>query len=236
MWDFVYKSSILQIANLCSNPEKLENIILLALSCLPLVMVIVLKSTLYDGWRHLYFIYPSMIVLATLGWKVIFDKLNQFKMAGCFFLIFTIIYLLQIMSWMYKAHPLQNVFFNSFVKGDLRTKYELDYWGVGNILALNFIANIDKSSVIYIKKESQTPLEMSFMMLSKEDAKRFRILNTELNVNYYVITNYRCAWNCPEKPIDIKTKELEYSSSLILSKEIKVDNQTIISIYKSKEH
>jgi hypothetical protein len=229
------KDIFLHRLSFLSNQDKLENLILLSLTCFPVAMVIVLKSTLYDGWRHLYFIYPSMIVLATLGWKVIFDKLNQFKMAGRFFLIFTIIYLLQIMIWMYKAHPLQNVFFNSFVKGDLRTKYELDYWGVGNILALNFIANIDKSPVIYIKPESQTPLEMSFMMLGKEDAKRFRMLNTEINVNYYAITNYRCLLNCPEKPIDIKTKELEYSSSLKLLKEIKVDNQTIISIYKNKD-
>jgi hypothetical protein len=230
----ILKDTLINGLRMLLHPEKFENIILLTLSCLPLVMVIVLKSTLYDGWRHLYFIYPSMIILATLGWKVIFDNLNQFKIAGRILVIFTIIYLLQIMIWMYKAHPLQNVFFNSFVKGDLRTKYELDYWGVGNILALNFIANIDKSPVIYIKHESQTPLEMSFKMLNKEDAKRFRILNTETNVNYYAITNYRCLLNCPEKPIDIKTKELEYSSSLNLLKEIKVDNQIIISIYKSK--
>jgi hypothetical protein len=230
------KDIFLHRLSFLSNQDKLENLILLSLTCLPVVMVIVLKSTLYDGWRHLYFIYPSLIILATIGWKIIFDKLNQIKVARGIFITFTAIYLFQIISWMYKAHPLQNVFFNSFVKGDLRTKYELDYWGVGNILALNFIANIDKSPVIYIKSESQTPLEMSFKMLSKEDVKRFRILTTETNVNYYAITNYRCLLNCPEKPVDIKKRELEYSLSLNLIKQIKAGNQIIISIYKSKDY
>jgi hypothetical protein len=33
----------------------------------PLVVVVVLHSALYDGWRQLYFIYPVLLLLALRG-------------------------------------------------------------------------------------------------------------------------------------------------------------------------
>ena len=34
---------------------------------IPIIMAIILKSVLYDGWRHFYFVYPFICILAGNG-------------------------------------------------------------------------------------------------------------------------------------------------------------------------
>ena len=38
----------------------------------PVVYSIIRKMPLYDGWRHLLFVYPSLVVIAALGWDFLF--------------------------------------------------------------------------------------------------------------------------------------------------------------------
>ena len=35
----------------------------------PIVVVVVLKSTLYDGWRHMFFIYPFLAYFMAMGFS-----------------------------------------------------------------------------------------------------------------------------------------------------------------------
>ena len=39
----------------------------LALGLVPLLIIIIIKSTLYGGWRHLYFIYPPLVWFAMVA-------------------------------------------------------------------------------------------------------------------------------------------------------------------------
>jgi 4-amino-4-deoxy-L-arabinose transferase-like glycosyltransferase len=45
---------------------------IIALCLFPIVSVVVLKSVIYDGWRHVYFIYPLLILIATLGLNLLY--------------------------------------------------------------------------------------------------------------------------------------------------------------------
>ena len=58
--------------NIWSNDLLVEDTIYLILLFIPIIMVITLNSTLYNGWRHLYFIYPVFLLISIKG----FDFLN----------------------------------------------------------------------------------------------------------------------------------------------------------------
>lgn len=51
-----------------ADDNNLQDLLFAALLLLPLLAVIGLHSVLYDGWRHLYFVYPALLLLALGGW------------------------------------------------------------------------------------------------------------------------------------------------------------------------
>jgi hypothetical protein len=60
--------------NVASHPwqsfkrfDHFQDFLFLAVAGSPIFAAIVLNSTLYDGWRQLYFIYPAMILLSLGG-------------------------------------------------------------------------------------------------------------------------------------------------------------------------
>src|SRR5215831_8892215 len=91
---------------------------------------------------------------------------------------------------MWQAHPFQNVYFNTLAGTDLRSRYELDYWGLANRKALEYLLRNDHSEVIYVRADSSTRLSVASFMLDERDRKRLRY-SDDRNLSRYVITNYR---------------------------------------------
>ena len=85
----------------------------LAAILIPVFLIIINSSTIYNGWRHLYFIYPSMIILVTYFLfflnKVIYKQ--KFKKLFYFFLL--VLVTINLYS-LVKYHPYQNVYFINF--------------------------------------------------------------------------------------------------------------------------
>jgi hypothetical protein len=97
---------------------------------LPLLVVIVKKSTLYDGIRHLLFIYPVFVVLAAAGWSEWLSgprpRVVRFGIAA---LLAT--GLVNILTFNLRAYPNQIVYFNELVGGPRGAfaRFDMDYWG-----------------------------------------------------------------------------------------------------------
>ncbi len=98
----------------------------LGLSVGPILVVIILGSTLYNGWRHMHFVYPGMVFLAVTGfhwWRERFPRAAPWVLAGglCLTAINVVRY-----------HPHEYVFFNVLIQGNpLLARFDMDYWGVG---------------------------------------------------------------------------------------------------------
>lgn len=107
----------------------------------PLVYIMVQESALYDGWRQLLFIYPSLVVVAglffewaqrkigTAGWKA-------YAMVGAIVLLSADAYLFTLRN---PAYPY--VYFNP-VAGGVRGafgEYEMDYWGLSTRQAIQWM-------------------------------------------------------------------------------------------------
>ena len=51
------------LIDLWRGNKELQDFIYLLILLVPIFSVIILNSTLYDGWRHLYFVYPSFLMI-----------------------------------------------------------------------------------------------------------------------------------------------------------------------------
>ena len=96
------------------------------LSVGPVVVVVLLDSTLYNGWRHLHFVYPGLICLSLTGfthWRVRYPVAAPAVLA---------LGLTMAGVAMVRYHPHQYVYFNEAIQGKpLAARFDMDYWGVG---------------------------------------------------------------------------------------------------------
>ena len=185
----------------------------------PLVLVIVLHSVLYDSWRHLFFIYPSFILLAIFG-------LNKIIKTRARTMVITILFACFVYVGYYfiENFPYQHVYFNELVSDNkpekLRKTFDMDYWGTSYQQATEYILKTDTSNLITIVYKPNPPLA-PLLIFNAKDRKRIRTISTIEDADY-LVTNYR---NHPQDFPIPHSKEC-YS--------IKVLNSTILSIFKLK--
>jgi hypothetical protein len=208
---------------LWSNEQQMQDIVLLALFIFPIAMVIALKSVIYDGWRHLYFVYPAFLLICIRGWTLVESSLFDGKLRKMLYWLLTFCILGYYINWIRVNHPYQFSYFNLLAGKEVRYQFDVDYWGVGNRRALEHLLELDSRPQIRIYPASNTMLEYSFMMLSENI--RYRIsLAKSIEESDYILTNYRNA--SPDQ-------DQELTKLYPISYQIKVDSQPIISIYKN---
>ena len=97
--------------------SKLEFFLLfnLLLIISPVILIILKNSTIYNGWRHLFFILPSMLILCLglIHYTKIIVRKNKFLII-CLNLLLIIIFLNNFTN-LIKLHPYQNIYFNYFL-------------------------------------------------------------------------------------------------------------------------
>jgi hypothetical protein len=72
------------------------------LFCAPISAVVLFHSTLYDGWRQLYFVYPAFLLLATKGWVVLWSIKSARNVYKTSLITLTTISVLLTAIWMCK--------------------------------------------------------------------------------------------------------------------------------------
>ena len=200
----------------------IQDLIFLGIVFLPILTVIVLNSTLYDTWRHLFFIYPFIVIVATIGWSYSFKRkfvnvnLNTFKV------IITSTVLISIASWMITNNPNQNLYFNSLAgKSNLQQNWEMDYLGLSNKEGLRYLFSIDDSPVINVAVVSFTPFDMSLKALPEEFSRRISVVSLSANPKY-IVNNYR-----------LINKTFLPPDGYVLEKLFTIDNSKYLEIWRS---
>jgi hypothetical protein len=209
---------------LWQDDGELQDLVFLGLFFAPIAAVVCFHSVLYDGWRQLYFVYPAFLLLSTKGWVVVWSIKAPRNVYKTSLLTVTAISILWTAIWMWKAHPLENVYFNIFAGRNVKARFDTDYWGLGNRRALEYILEKDHSPVVNVWADSATPIENSVLMLQREDRKRVRV-GKDKRVPYYVLNNYRQV----KDPDNVK-----YSPDYELFYEIKVADEVVLSVFKWK--
>ena len=161
-------------------------LLLLAWLILPLASVILLHSVMYDGWRHLFFIYPAMLFIAVEGVMAVHpNRIASTVVAGV-----VVLGLLDIGRFMIQAHPQQQVFFNGIVGGlrGARFHYEMDYWGLSYRSGLEAIAKADRDSAIPVFAADQPVGSSNAGALPYVDRSRFYFVESVDEAKYFLGT------------------------------------------------
>ncbi|MGV3522771.1 MAG: glycosyltransferase family 39 protein [Candidatus Sericytochromatia bacterium] len=190
----------------------------------PILMVIALKSVLYDGWRHMYFIYPPFLVMVVFALDHIFMRSPKFPRPIQLMLPISIFFSLSLtFIFLFQAHPFQQVYFNLLVPKQeeyLRRHFERDYWGPSFRQALEYILSQDSSERISVALNHRVGQENA-LILSPEQRERFDFTMDVSQADYFV-SNYR--WH-PEDYSELGKPE----ASII------VQQNTVISIWRLKD-
>lgn len=183
----VFRSKLM----LWKNDEELQDLIFAVMFFVPIAAVVLMHSVLYNGWRHLYFIYPMFLMLAVKGWLMVWNAGAHrfYKPAVAALLAFSLV---NTVAWMFSNHPLQNVYFNALAGRDIRHNFEFDYWGLGNRVALERILKSDPAPLIHVSANPYSALKHSFMMLTPEERARLKY-SDEPGPHSYYLTNYMAA-------------------------------------------
>lgn len=94
----------------------------------PLGYIIYKESALYNSWRHILFVFPSLAILAGIGWDNLISAKQRIVSIGALALL--IVGFGITGTWMLKNHPYEYMYYNEIVGGvkGAYGKYELDYW------------------------------------------------------------------------------------------------------------
>ncbi|HAK77335.1 MAG TPA: hypothetical protein DCR35_05220 [Runella sp.] len=196
------------------------------ISTAPFALVILLKSTLYDGWRQLYFTYGAFLMIALYGLDWVFEYAKQHPLALKTAQAVVLAQLIVMGVWMGLNHPFQQTYFNMLTPTPVAKNFEIDYWGLSYKQGLEWIVQHDKRPHIKVVA-NLTPGVYNRMLLDKSERARVECTYLKPSVRDtlkrealecdYFITEFR--YRSDASPY---TKEL-YS--------IKVDGNTILAVY-----
>ncbi len=196
-----------------SNTNDRNYVIYLLCCVIPVSAVILLHSVVYDDWRHVYFIYPSFIILGLYAIDKFAGKARTIAFTLC------AIQLAATGYFMVASHPFQQVYFNSLVSHKeeyLRKNYHMEYWGCSYKQGLEYILKHDTSDTIRLLHDN-VPAKNSLLMVPKQERNRIKLAYDTEKPTYF-ITVFRE----PKKDYDYKN----------VIYEIKALNSTIMRVYK----
>lgn len=180
----------------------------------PVTAVIVFRSVIYDEWRHLYFIYPSLVLLGAgfVNW------LSEMRLRKVLIAVCSVQVVL--LAWfMVGAHPFQQVYFNELVprkKEYLRKNFEFDYWGASVKQAIEHLVATNPGKVLKIVDPGfELYIKNNVAALPPHIRSRIQLGNEENSD--FLITTYRYHPQDFEYPV--------YYSIPVL-------NSSIVCIYK----
>ena len=178
---------------------------------IPIGLNFVLKTILFDGWRHFYFIYPFIIMIG----MSLFKYLNK-KLLNRFFEILIWINIIFLIFWNISNNPFQYLYFNKLLIGkNSLSLFEKDYWGISNKQLVERINDIEAEKINWSFHGSN--MKTSLLILNSNDQKKFNYINKDnFTEKFYVFINNR---NLSKKEINKILKEKNFISKIIFKDE-----------------
>ena len=173
----------------CLRPSDYKYILLAAVTYFPLLMHLILKPVIYNGWRHYYFLYGFIIIWAVIGFRSLLSlqKKTLTKVVSALLavqLIFTSV-LIGI------CHPFQFTYYNFLAGFSPEETQEMDYWGVSAKQALEeLVDNYYKGiplKIIGAGYGSETAFNNNLQMLSKEDRSKLEVAESIKEAAYLLV-------------------------------------------------
>ena len=211
------------------NNAQLQDLLFLGLFLGPPLAVIIFHSVVYNGWRHMYFIYPAFLLVSIRGLMCLWNLTNTKLMARRILILLVVGSLGFTSYWMVRWHPYQYLYFN-VLAGPFAERFDVDYWAVAYRPVLDKIVGQDRQSSysIYVHEQGiiwghwQLQYVPHLSLMSPQDQSRIIKDRTEACSDYVITV-----------PIGNR-KQYSQKKEFELFDELKVDGQIIYTTFKRK--
>ena len=146
---------------------------------------IILGSTLYDSWRHSFYVFPFLAYFMVVGFHYVFISITGSvgnKMPVYYFMIFITFF--EPLTKTISLHPHQQVYFNIFAGKDPMERFEGDYWCGSVRQAFEWIIKNDNSEIINIVSSENCPAYKNAQMIDKNNRNRLNFIIRRLDEKY----------------------------------------------------
>lgn len=151
-------------------------VLCLTVAVLPVAAAILMHSTLYSGWRHMYFIFPELVVVALFGVQWLFRQLRGRRWPRRLLAGGLAALLAGQACWIGWMHPFEKYYLNP-VGQSMCDLLEKDYWYESTTAQILHILEVDDSRRINLSHNAFSYLP-AFHYLSDEDARRVYVYNS----------------------------------------------------------
>ena len=199
--------------------ETRYRVLLLGCFALPVVVVIVLQSNIYMGWRHMYFLWAPFCLLAAVGlhtianirmgggiWKVGArlpgwfgggGGLHRTRRAMAYGVVG--VGLITTATAMAALHPYEYVYFNALTDtktpGALAKRYDMDYWNVAHRQLLERLLARYPNDTLRVWTAFQDA-----RILPSSDRERIVYTDAVLDADFYLYSRERNPGEMPDAP------------------------------------
>ncbi len=181
-------------------------VLLLCCFALPIVVVIALQSNIYNGWRHMYFLWAPFCLLAAVGlrrlagggsvqagWGIAARLPGWVRGGG---MRRTLAYgiagvgLITTLTAMAALHPYEYLYFNALTDTKtpdaLANRYDMDYWEMAQRQSLEHLIAQYPDSALRVWPEKQ-----SARILPQNVRERIASLHNPHAADFYLLSNAR---------------------------------------------
>lgn len=202
--------SIIQLSGRVRAAAVARSDVLLVLVWLvmPLVFLVGSGAVLYDTWRHTFFVYPAIVILALIGLRwLVREALGRIRgLPGKVTALALVLALFANISgavlFMIRSHPHECVYFNSLVGGvkGAAGKYDMDYWGLSYRKLLESLLERDGRAGVAVHALNEPGFYNSYI-LPATARKRLCYTGAVGSADYY-LTNFR--WEAHRPPAELE--------------------------------
>ena len=212
-------NSFKQSSNNIFQSSLIQDQLILTLFWLPALAAMILKPTFYSGWRHMYFIYPFLIYIATVGVQWLWQQCIGYSKLQRVSIALLAVMLTWNLTTLIHWHPYPYLYFNKFA-GQWSMRYESDYWGLSyrNLIEKIILQSSTKRFSIYDFDESL--YIVNFALLRDSQKLQFVTNRTETCSDYIVIGS--------RGPY----KQYQEKSEFRLFHELRIDGQLVNAVFQ----
>jgi hypothetical protein len=171
--------------------------VILAWLFLPVCFSIAASAVLYDAWRHMFFIYPALVLVAVGGASYLWRALGVGvgarvgKVLRVALVSVVAVGLALTAGFMLRSHPHENVYFNALTGGvrGAQGRFDLDYWGLSYRKGLEEILKRDREERVAVHAAT-APGRYNADILRAGDRDRLVFVSQPHKAEYY-LTNFR---------------------------------------------
>lgn len=219
------------------TPRTIGLILILFSIGFPIGIILLKESTLYDGWRHLLFIYPCLSIITSIGLYELFKWSSKNNLRHSVIITLMSSCFIEPLDFIHKNYQYPYLYFNKYYGGIEKAygNYETDYWGISTRESIGWlkeekiiypkmkhkikiVSNVSYQVDKYIETQYNDRIEVCYVAyhdLRYHEDWDYGIFNTRFIDREYLLKKY-----FPDKKKTTHT--------------IEIDNTPILAIFKNK--